>query len=315
MDDGIDARTGLPVVSLYGDRFAPPDAVLDAIDLLLVDLPDIGTRFYTYAWTMTHALDACARTRTPVAVLDRPNPLGGRLAMAEGPLLETPYHSLLGRLDVPIRHGLTIGELACLWQRERAPGVDLRVVESARWTRDMQWPDTGLAFVPTSPDMPSFESALLYPGTCLFEATNVSVGRGGPAPFRTLLAPWLDGAALAADVARDARAAGLGVTGTDGQLGLQVVDRHVVRPVAFGLALLAAVVRRHPRDFAWASYPTAANPAGRDHLERLVGSDVVRSGLESPGSLAFDLTAVPSWEDRVRDILRYPTRPGAGVQV
>lgn len=306
MADAIDALTGLPVVSLYGERFAPPAEVLASIDLLLVDLPDIGARFYTYAWTMTHALDACARTGTRVLVLDRPNPLGGELTAAEGPLLEDAYHSLLGRLDIPVRHSLTMGELARLWQRERAPNVELQVVPCEGWARAMQWPDTGLAFVPTSPDMPSFESALLYPGTCLFEATNVSVGRGSAAPFRTMCAPWLDGAGVTDALSADGRLDGVALDGSIGQLTLRVAERRAVRPVAIGLALLECVFRLHHADFSWSTYPTAANPSGREHLERLIGAVSVRESLEAGSALAPDLVRVSGWASRVEPVLVYP---------
>ncbi|MCC6319049.1 MAG: DUF1343 domain-containing protein [Gemmatimonadaceae bacterium] len=305
MTDGTDALTGLPVTSLYGDRFAPTVESLGCLDLLLVDLPDIGARCYTYAWTMTHALDACAARGTPVIVLDRPNPLGGVLADAEGPMLDLAHASFLGRLDIPVRHSLTIGELARLWQRERAPHVQLDVIACPGWERRMQWPDTGIPFTPTSPDMRSFESALCYPGTSLFEGTHVSVGRGSEAAFRRLSAPWLDAAKVAAECARAPTLAGVLVTGEGNVLSITVSDRRCVRPVAVGMTLVSMIASHHPTEFQWADYPTAANPSGGHHVERLAGTGLVRQHVDRGEPIPMELLRCDGWTERVRSILLY----------
>ena len=303
MSDGVDPATGLRAVSLYGERFAPPVDALRSLDLLLVDLPDVGARFYTYAWTMTHVIDACATAGTPVVVLDRPNPLGGDLASAEGPLVEASCTSFIGRHAIPIRHALTIGELALLWRRERVPAARVAVVTCEGWRREMQWPDTGLAFVPMSPAMPSFESALLYPGTCLFEATNLSVGRDGAAPFRSIAAPWMDAELVAATVSADERSRGVRVRADATAVRLEIVERGAVRPVGLGFALLEAAAR-YP-GFAWRPYPTAANPSGEHHLDRLAGTPAVREVLERGDRLADRLRDVTGWAARVGDVLQY----------
>src|SRR5690606_9085285 len=271
---GTDAVTGLPVVSLYGERMRPAPESLEGLDGVLVDLPDIGARCYTYAWTMTHVIDACAEAGLPVWILDRPNPLGGAPAGVEGPLLEQEHRSFVGRHAIPLRHGLTLGELARLWQRERRPAADVRVIACEGWRRDQLWPDTGLPFVPTSPAIRRFDAALLYPGLCLFEATNLSVGRGTDVSFEAVGAPWLDAAAVAARLAAR-EPPGVGVTtavftpATEPYAGqrceavrIAVRQPARVRPVALGIALLADVAAHHRGTFSWARYPTAANPTG-----------------------------------------------------
>lgn len=303
--DGRDPLTGLPVLSLYGDRFAPPVNVLRDLDLVLVDLPDVGARFYTYAWSMTHVLDACAASEVPVVVLDRPNPLGGRPEDAEGPLLELEFASFIGRLDIPIRHSLTLGELARLWQRERAPWLALDVVPCEGWSRDDQWPDTGLPWVPTSPAMPSFESALLYPGLCLFEATSVGVDRFGSAPFQCIAAPWLDASRIAQACADEAAAMGVCLRAEDHVVRLEVQDRRRVRPVRLGVALLLAVAAHHATEFRWVTYPTAANPSGTDHLERLFGTRALREAAITAAQLPDHALTPTAWVDRMRTIMLY----------
>ncbi|MEO7964319.1 MAG: DUF1343 domain-containing protein, partial [Gemmatimonadaceae bacterium] len=191
--DTTDRETGLPVISLYGDRFDPPPETLRDLDFLLVDLPDIGARFYTYIWTLSHVLESCAKIGTRVVVLDRPNPVGGSLMLAEGPMLdEADCASFIGRWSIPVRHSLTIGELAYHWAKSRLTGVEVDVVRTHGWSRAALWPSLGLPWITTSPSMPSFESALLYPGVCLFESTNISVGRGTEFPFQLIAAPWLN---------------------------------------------------------------------------------------------------------------------------
>lgn len=303
--NSIDPATGLEVVSLYGERFAPPVDALRDLDALLVDLPDAGARFYTYAWTMTHAIDACATSGTPVLVLDRPNPIGGELACAEGPLLEPGLESMMGRFAIPVRHSLTIGELARLWQRERAPAARVDVVAMEGWRRVMHWPDTGLEFVPMSPAMPSCETALFYPGTSLFEATNVSVGRESPAPFRRLSARWLAAERVVAALRGDDRAAGADVVADGSVLLLSASEPRRVRPVALGVALLEAIGATHPREFEWRPYPTAANPSGRDHLDRLVGTPRVREAIDAGRRVPDHVLATGDWDTRAGPILLY----------
>ena len=177
---------------------APAPETLTDLDLMLFDIPDIGARFYTYVWTLSHVMEACAAAGLPLWVLDRPNPLGGRLADAEGPLLDEVHIStFVGRWRMPVRHSLTVGELARLWQTNRLPDLDLRVVQAGDWRRGEDIRDLDLPFIPPSPNMPSFDAAVVYPGTCLFEGTNLSEGRGTSNPFQLIGAPWLDAPAVA----------------------------------------------------------------------------------------------------------------------
>jgi uncharacterized protein YbbC (DUF1343 family) len=320
--DGTDARTGLPVVSLYGDTLAPPRDSLDDLDCVLFDVPDVGARFYTYTWTLTHVIDACAAAQVPVVVLDRPNPLGGLLEHAEGPILDARHASFIGRHTIPVRHSLTLGELALLWRVERSSAADVRVIECAGWRRARLDYDGAMVFVAPSPALTTFEACLLYPGLCCFEATNLSVGRGDALSFRAVGAPWL-AAALVAQRCNARRLPGVRLepasiepaTGPHAGAVMPAVRviaevPEKVRPVAAGLALLADIIALHPRDFAWLPYPTAANPTGAAHFERVVGVSGIREQLmTAAGSVdAATLrawTAVPGWAERWRQVQLY----------
>lgn len=329
--DGTDALTGLPVVSLYGERMRPSAAHLAGLDAVLFDIPDVGARFYTYAWTLWHLLHACADAGVLLVVLDRPNPLGGVLASAEGPLLTPACRSFIGEDDIPVRHALTLGELAQLWKREHCGTARLEVVTCAGWQPSLAWPATALPWVPTSPAMPSFDSATWYPGTCLFEGTNVSVARGTDAPFAMIGAPWIDSRQLAGSLdARGIRCTPVTFIPREGphsgarcagvRLSLDVATRHPsdlarfvaeeVRPVSVGLQLLHAVSSAHPQDFAWAPYPTAANATGHDHFARLIGRTDVAGHLPAlsdaqRASTVAGWTRATGWAERTTPILLY----------
>lgn len=322
VSDGTDALTGLPVVSLYGERTRPDAESLHDLDAMLFDVPDVGARFYTFTWTLFHVMAACAEGGVPVTVLDRPNPLGGELAHAEGPVLDVACRSFVGEDAIPIRHQLTLGEMARVWRRERFTDLQLRVITCDGWTRAMRWSDTGLPWVPTSPAMPSFDSAALYPGTCLFEATNLSVGRGTDAPFQQVGAPWLDVPAVLADLARRipkgvefsevtfVPGSGPYIAEPCRGIRVHVVDAHVLRPVALSLLLMAAIVSTHRLRFQWARYPTAANPSGDGHFERLIGRRDIRRHFDaSPFAIDADVvrewTGVGDWAERVAGSLCY----------
>jgi uncharacterized protein YbbC (DUF1343 family) len=206
--DGRDPGTGLPVVSLYGARTEPAESHLAAVDTLVFDIQDIGCRFYTYLSTLGHCLLAAARSQRRVVVLDRPNPLGG--VQIDGPLAEESRLSFTAFHPIPIRHGMTLGELARLIVAERSLSVDLQVVACAGWRRADWWDATGLEWVDPSPNMRSLTAATLYPGVGLLELTNVSVGRGTDAPFEWIGAPWIDSRALARSM-NDAAVPGLRV--------------------------------------------------------------------------------------------------------
>lgn len=313
VEDHVDAYTGLPTVSLYGERMRPAPEHLRDLDALIFDIPDVGARFYTYTWTLYHLLAESDASGIPLIVLDRPNPLSGLLTLAEGPLLDLTFRSFVGEDVIPIRHQLTLGELARLWQFERFTRAPLHVIPCHGWTREMLWPDTGLPWVPTSPAMPSFDSVALYPGLCLFEATNLSVGRGTATPFQMIGAPWLDAQRVLDDV-QHATSASLStcdfipaIAPYAGQRCVGVrLERHpsTAGVVSDGLHLLSSILRTHGADFAWSSYPTAANPSGAGHFERLIGRTGIREALERAtdapaASTIAEWTSVDEWADRV----------------
>ena len=180
----------LPVHSLYGETRRPTPEMLKGIEVLVCDLQDVGARFYTYASTLAHCLEECAQHNIAVVVLDRPNPIGGEII--EGPLIDSELKSFIGYLDIPVRHGMTLGELATLFKSDAALEVELRVAGVLGWRRAMQWPQTGLEWLAPSPNLPDYQSAAWYPGICLLEFSKLSVGRGTHAPFQIIGAPWLD---------------------------------------------------------------------------------------------------------------------------
>jgi uncharacterized protein YbbC (DUF1343 family) len=197
---GIDAKTGAPVYSLYGATKKPTPAMLRNLDVLVFDIQDVGVRFYTYISTMGLAMQAAAAAGIPFVVLDRPNPLGGEYV--SGFVLEPPFRSFVGQYPIPIVHGLTVGELARMIKDEKwlsgLGALDLQVVEMQGWQRSMRWPQTERTWVATSPNIPTFEAALVYPGIGIVGEAEVSEGRGTPTPFSLFGAPWLDGPRMAA---------------------------------------------------------------------------------------------------------------------
>ncbi len=193
VDSQVDPLTDYPVYSLYGASKKPTLEMLKNIDVLVFDIQDIGARFYTYIWTMFYALQAAAENDIAFIVLDRPNPITGKV---EGPILKKEFSSFVGLQPIPVRHGMTVGELAQLFSGEGGLGenikADLTIIPLKNWRRDMWFDETGLDFIPPSPNMPSLETAMIYPGTCLLEGTNVSEGRGTDFPFLMFGAPWIN---------------------------------------------------------------------------------------------------------------------------
>ena len=196
--DQTDPVSGLPIVSLYGQDAASLEVRaehLEGLDAIVCDLQDVGTRFYTYVYTVSYVMEAAARSGLPVVVLDRPNPLGG--IAVEGPVLDPQLASFVGRYPIPVRHGMTVGELAGLFNDAFGIGCELHVVRMAGWQREMSFEQCGLPWVPPSPNMPAVSTAVVYPGGCLVEGTNLSEARGTTLPFELVGAPWIDGARLA----------------------------------------------------------------------------------------------------------------------
>jgi uncharacterized protein YbbC (DUF1343 family) len=308
----VDSATGLPIYSLYGRNSAPTDSQLAGIDLMLVDLQDVGARYYTYLWTTIEVMRAAGRKGIPVVVLDRPDPLGGAV---QGNVLEAPFRSAVGALPIPMRFGSTPGELALLARSELSLTTDLTVVPVAGWRRGMYFDETGLPFVPPSPNLRSLEAMIHYPGLCLFEGTTLSVGRGTDRAFERIGAPGLDTAAVLAAL----RSAGLpGVAFSadsftprhpgDGKyadtllagIRLQVTDRARYDPTVTAMTLLSIVARVGGID------PFAAL---QSHLQRLYGAavpvDRLRAG-DLAGVMAGWGEARRAFLERRRPFLLYP---------
>jgi uncharacterized protein YbbC (DUF1343 family) len=266
--DERDRRTGVPVYSLYGsdaDSLRPDPRTLRGLDALVFDIQDVGARCYTYQATMLFCMEAAARAKLAFFVLDRPNPIGG--AVVEGPALTPGFESFCGVHDVAVRHGLTIGELAGLYREERGLELALTVIPCRGWRRGMVLRDTGLPWVFPSPNMPTPETALVYPGMCLLEGTNVSEGRGTTKPFELFGAPWLDrdrlAQALSAERLPGVRFRPVSFVPTwDKHAGVRchglevvVVDREAFRPFRTGVACVAAARAQDPGRFRWRTEP------------------------------------------------------------
>ncbi|HEX6971695.1 MAG TPA: DUF1343 domain-containing protein [Limnochordia bacterium] len=295
-----DPRTGIPVYSLYGPTSHPTDEMLADLDALVCDLQDAGSRYWTIIATMARCMQAAARAGLPFILLDRPNPIGGLIV--EGNVLDVAFRSSVGFHPIPMRHGLSLGELARLIDRECHIGADLTVVPAAGWRRAQHFPQTGLAWVPPSPNTPTPDTVLLYPGTCLIEGTTLSEGRGTTRPFELIGAPWLDPDALADALNRRDlpgvrfRPARFVPTFSKhqgsvcGGVQVHVIDRGAVRAVSVGLHLLDAARRQNPERFAWRE---PSRPGARPFIDLLAGTDRLRIALDR-GVPPEDLLA--EWE-------------------
>ena len=309
--DARDPVSGLPVVSLYGadaDSLRPRPADLDGLDAIVCDLQDVGSRYYTYVYTVTYVMEAAAAAGVPVVVLDRPNPIGG-LAV-EGPVLHPEWSSFVGRYPLPVRHGMTIGELCLAFNEIHGIDCDLSVVPMRGWQRDMHFAETGLPWVPPSPNMPAPSTMLVYPGGCLLEGSNLSEGRGTTLPFELAGAPWLDAVRLAESLRKrdlpgvEFRAASFRPMfqkhGGRGCQGVQIIvnDRDAFRPFDTYLALLIDARAAAPEDFAWRD-KVYEFESTRLAIDLLLGRADLRPMIESgPSNTDLeDLQAV--WKDEL----------------
>jgi uncharacterized protein YbbC (DUF1343 family) len=293
---GRDPHSGLRVHSLYGNSFAslqPTQEQLHSLDALVIDLQDVGSRYYTFQATMLLCLEAASRYRLRTVVLDRPNPLGG--VAVEGPALRAGFESFVGIHPVATRHGLTLGELARLYWKERGLTGELLVIPCEGWRHEMDFERTGLPWVLPSPNMPTVETAFVYPGQCLLEGTNLSEGRGTTRPFELCGAPWVDARALCRRLHDEGwpgvvfRPAYFRPTfhkfagQTCGGLQLHVTDREAFQSVRTGLAVLAALRDHSGERFAWRTEPYEF-VADRPAIDLLFGSDRERLALEGGAS-------------------------------
>jgi uncharacterized protein YbbC (DUF1343 family) len=290
VEDSRDPLTRLPVFSLYGKTRVPTAAMLSGLDALVFDVQDVGARYYTFIYTMLHALEACAAHGRTLIVLDRPNPLGGDVL--DGNVLDPEFLSFVGLHPLAARHGLTVGELALLFRAERNLDVDLRVVRMKGWARSMFFEETGLPWVLPSPNMPTVDTAFVYPGGCLVEGTNLSEGRGTTRPFELVGAPWLDPWALARDLGRE-RIPGASFrpaffTPTfqkhAGRLckGVQVhvTDRSRFPAFLAYLLLIHHARRQAPPKFAWRDPPYEYEHVKRP-IDILCGTSEIRRAIDN----------------------------------
>jgi uncharacterized protein YbbC (DUF1343 family) len=305
-----DATRRVPVYSLYSETREPTADMLRDVDLLVIDLQDVGTRIYTYIYTMANCLAAARKHGVKAIVCDRPNPIGG--VGVEGPMLERGFESFVGLYPLPMRHGMTIGELARLFNDEFGIGADLEVIPMQGWSRGMYFDATGLPWVLPSPNIPTPDSTVVYPGTVLFEGTNVSEGRGTTRPFELLGAPWVDAEPFAATLN------GLGLPGVRfrpavfeptfhkhaqtscGGCQIHVLDRATFRPVETGVALLAAFRASDPDRFRWRD-PPYEYEHDKLPIDILAGSTALREQIEA-GTSAREIAR--SWEEPVSRFLR-----------
>jgi uncharacterized protein YbbC (DUF1343 family) len=300
-----DERRRIPVYSLYSETREPTPDMLEGLDLLVIDLQDVGARIYTFIYTMANCLKAAGRLDLPVIVCDRPNPIGG--AAVEGPMLEPGYESFVGLFPMPMRHGLTIGELALLFNDVFELGARLEVAPMEGWRREMYFDETGLPWVMPSPNMPTLDTAFVYPGAVLFEGTQLSEGRGTTRPFEQVGAPWIDAERLARSL-NDLQLPGARFRPvhfeptfhkfsgqTCGGCQLHVTDRDRFRPVLASVAWMRALREQAPARFTWRQ-PPYEYEHDKMPIDILAGSDRLRQQIEA-GTSAREVAG--EWDEGV----------------
>lgn len=313
-EDFRDPRLGIPIYSLYGTYRKPIPEMLADLDVLFCDLVDVGARIYTFMYTMALAMEACAEAGKRFVVLDRPNPIGGR--DCEGNILDPGFRSFVGLYPIPMRHGMTLGELALLFNKEFGIGVELDVIQMKGWRRE-QWLDqTGLPWVMPSPNMPTLDTAAVYPGMVLIEGTMLSEGRGTTRPFEYVGAPYIDPCEFAAYL-NELKLPGVHFRPVFfrptfqkwqdqlcGGVQIHVLDRRAFQPFLAGLAVLKASLELYPGQFQWRQ-PPYEYEYEKMPIDILLGTDWIRKQLEAGRSLT-EIQA--SWQE---DLMRFNrTREG-----
>jgi len=284
-----DPATGLPVFSLYGKARKPRPEMLATIDALVIDLQDVGSRYYTFIWTMDLCMQACHDARKTIVILDRPNPLAGHIT--EGPVLEPGFESFVGLRPLPVRHGMTIGEISAYFSDTFYPGLDHYIIPMQGWKRKMRFDQTLLPWIMPSPNMPTFDTALVYPGMCLLEATNISEGRGTTRPFELFGAPFIHPETIV-NVLKEFKLPGVLFRPLSfqptfqkhagrlcGGAQIHVTDRERFKPFKTGVAVLKAVHDTYPRDFTW-NQPPYEYEESKLPIDILAGTDRLRKDIE-----------------------------------
>lgn len=319
-DDGVrqrggeDVETGLPVTSLYSEKLSPDEDDLRDVDLVLFDIPDVGCRFYTYLWTMTHVMEACARVGKRFVVLDRPNPIGALLENAEGPMLDEVHcASFIGRWNIPLKHCCTLGELASYFAATRMPSLQLDVVKVVGYHRHQTaWDD--FAFMPTSPAIQDIHTAMLYPGTGLWEGIWVNEGRGTGNPFSQFGAPWINGKKLCdalQSVLQHLRMEQVEYMPSSGVYANEIchgMKFYITNPADFkavstGITILQILFNMYPDMIEERLYTTHANPNGARHLDKLLGYENAFDKLKNQESPFINIAE--DWKRTMTPYLLY----------
>jgi len=306
----IDKKTGLPVYSLYGDYRQPTPLMLSDIDVLIIDLQDIGSRYYTFIWTMDMCFHSCSHMNKSVVILDRPNPIGGHIT--EGNVLKSEYASFVGLKPLPVRHGMTIGEIANYLRNEFYPGLDLYIIPIQNWKRNIWFNETGLIWVLPSPNMPALDTALVYPGMCLLEGTNISEGRGTTKPFEIFGAPFIDPENLVG------RLKELHLPGVVfrpmyfeptfqkyagklcGGAQIHIMNREKFKPFKTGIAILRIIHDLYPDKFSW-KLPPYEYEYEKMPIDIIAGTDNLRIKIEKGETIE----KIEEWySDECRDFNR-----------
>jgi uncharacterized protein YbbC (DUF1343 family) len=295
-----DSITGLIVYSLYGKTRKPLPGMLENIDVLIIDLQDVGSRCYTFIWTLGLSMSACQEAGKPVVVLDRPNPIGGHIT--EGPVLHPEYASFVGLRPLPVRHGMTIGEVGRYLRDTFNPGLDYRVISMQGWKRRMWFDEAELPWVLPSPNMPTLDTALVYPGMCLLEGTNISEGRGTTRPFEIFGAPFVHSETIVKALEKY-KLPGVvfrpllfqptfhkHANKLCGGAQIHVTNRERFKPFKTGIAILKVIHDTYPRDFAW-KLPPYEYEEVKLPIDILAGSDRLRRDIES----STELDAMETW--------------------
>lgn len=322
---GSDNYTGLPVISLYGEKMAPAREDLDGLDCILFDIPEVGCRFYTYQWTLYHVMRSCSEAGVRLVVADRPNILGGDFRFNEGPMLQAENISFCGLKSIPVRHGCSIGELAKYWAaQDFSDKLTLEIIKVEGWSRDQYGPNAlNGFFVPTSPGIPDYLTALIYPGMGLLEGVNLNEGRGTTLPFKVCGAPWINSIVLVEKLRLICDRLGVKIipysyVPTWGRYagnqchGIMIldVDHDKFRPVRWGFELISTVKNLYPNQVKPEVYPTVANPTGERHLELLTGNSAVWDWLKNLDSELAEphlgrSMDVRDWELNIQPFLLY----------
>jgi uncharacterized protein YbbC (DUF1343 family) len=291
----VEPDLNIPVFSLYGDTRIPSKDMFDPIDVLLIDIQDVGTRVYTFIYTVSYCLEMAAKLNKRVVILDRPNPIGG--TQVEGNVLSEAFTSFVGRFPIPMRHGLTIGEISQLFNREFHLGCDLTIIPMNGWKRQMYWQDTGLVWIPPSPNLPTPQSCMVYPGQVIFEGTNISEGRGTTLPFEQFGAPFLDIKKIRVQADKMIKGACLRPVHFEPTSGkwqgrvckgfqIHVTSPHEFKPYISSLILLQLMFKLHP-DEVKLKAPPYEYEVEKMPIDLILGSKTLRKNLMDFKNLAL----------------------------